>query len=161
MFYCLFITLKNSREKSFVWSYYCTVKSVAANRLCNLLFSCVLTEDLLSFVASHVSSKIFTITPCNKLLLIPYSVISFQQMEFNTECFPFVLILLLRVPECSCGSLNRKFYRKVMYIYVHVDLSVHMIWFYLCSYLIFIKCMFPVDFFPPLTFSAVFQSMAY
>jgi len=44
-------------------------------------------------------------------------------------------------------------------IYVHVDLSVHMIWFYLYLYLIFIQCMFPVDFFP-ITFSAVFQSMA-
>jgi len=67
---------------------------------CSVVF---LTEDLLSFIARLVSCKILTLTPCNKLLFFLYAMISFQQMELKTEFFPFMCILPLRVPECSCG----------------------------------------------------------
>jgi hypothetical protein len=51
---------------------------------------CVLTEDLLSFIASRVSKM--TVNPCNKPLLL-CAMFSFQLIELNADFFCFFLFL--------------------------------------------------------------------
>jgi hypothetical protein len=65
-----------------------TLLSKVLQQIGYVICCCVLTEDLLSFIASRVAKM--TSNPCNKLLLL-CAMFSFQLIELSTDFFVFVL----------------------------------------------------------------------
>ena len=93
-----------------------------------------------------------TVNPCNKLLLL-CAVFSFQLIELNTDFFKLFLAIERSKVHLWLVQLTKSQTEKLC-IYVHVDLSVHIIRFYLYFYLV---C-FQLTFFPSNIIAVFFRA---